>query len=77
MEITKEEKLSFIKTNLKNNTFNHYLGRKGIAIDVLARRYNFVSENIDIHLNADYALISEYFTQYVNNKVENKVKYKY
>ena len=77
MEITKEEKLIFIKNNLKNNTFNHYLGRKGIAIDVLARRYNFPSETLDNHLNTDYILINDYLKQYTEGNVEKKVKFKY
>jgi hypothetical protein len=71
-----QTKLAFIKTALKNNLFNNYLGRKGVAIDVITRRYTFPSDTLDNHIGTDYILINDYFTRFQKNQVESLVKTK-
>jgi hypothetical protein len=71
-----QTKLTFIKTALKNPLFSGYLGRKGIAIDVITRRYTFPSDTLDKHIGTDYILINDYYARFQQNQVENLVKTK-
>jgi len=69
----KSQKISFIKTNLKNQVFVNYLGRKGLDINHLKNQYSF-DKNVDKSFESDYILINDYLKKFTENKVEMQLE---
>lgn len=66
--MNKDQKIQFIKTNLKDKIFVNYLGRKGLDINHLKNQYTF-DKNVDKSVDGDYLLIQQYKQYFDNNKV--------